>query len=380
VTPSASPDFDIIIVGAGFAGAAAATVLGRERFRVALIDPRRDYPPEFKAEKIEPDHADALRRLHLAERLLPCAARIHEVAEAHDGRVLRVRAIEQYGMRYHEIVGRLRRQIPDSVAFRIARVDRIQTSPDLQSVIFDDGSSASARLVVMAAGTAPKVESLMGVQRRQIRNRHSLCVGFDIARTDGSPFPFDALTYWADAPESGIDYISLFPVPGAMRVNLFGYLGLRDPWLRVLAEAPQVAIRRAMPKLTRLVGEWRAISKVEIRAIDLYVTDVPHIDGVVLVGDACQSVCPATGTGLGKVLTDVDVLCRTHIGAWLDTPGMSAEKIASYYHDSRKTTCDDASLRDAEYRRRFITDRTLRWRIHRASSYARIALAGMFHL
>ena len=375
-----APDFEIIIVGAGFAGAAAATVLGREGFGVALIDPRPEYPPEFKAEKLEPEQADALRHLHLAEGLLSRAERIHTVAEAHDGRVLRVRAIEQYGMRYHDIVGQLRRQIPDTVDFRIARVAGIETSSDVQSVILDDGSSVTAQLVVMAAGTAPKVETLMGLRRRQIRSRHSLCVGFDIARVGGGAFPFEALTYWADSLDSGIDFISLFPVPGAMRVNLFGYLGLRDPWLRVLTEAPHVAIERTMPKLTRVVGEWRAISKVEIRAIDLYVTDVPRVDGIVLVGDAWQSVCPATGTGLGKVLTDVDVLCRTYIGAWLDTPGMGAEKIASYYNDPRKIACDDSSLRDAEYRRRFITERSLRWRIHRASSYARIALAGMFHL
>ncbi|HEY7185379.1 MAG TPA: FAD-dependent monooxygenase [Vicinamibacterales bacterium] len=372
-----SPTFDIIIVGAGFAGAATATVLGRQGCRVALIDPRADYPPEFKAEKLEPEHAEALRHLQLAERLLPFAAPIHAVAEAQSGRVLRVRPIEQYGIRYQDMVKHLRRQIPGNVDFRIARVERIETSPDLQSVILDDGSCATARLVVMAAGTAPKVETMIGVKRRQIRSRHSLCAGFDIVTADGSAFPYDALTYWADSPEQRIDFISLFPVPGAMRVNLFGYLGPRDPWVRMLSEVPHAAIEQTMPKLSRVVGEWRSISKVEIRAIDLYVTDAPRIDGVVLIGDASQSVCPATGTGIGKVLTDVDVLCQTHIPAWLDTPGMRAEKMASYYNDPRKTTCDDASLQAAEYRRQFITDRSLRWRVHRASSYARIALAGM---
>lgn len=245
-------EFDVIIVGAGFAGAAAATVLGRERLRVALIDPRPEYPPEFKAEKIEPEHADALRRLHLAERLLP------------------------------------------------ARHASMRSSKRTTDVCCACDRSSNMGC---------------GVRRRPIRSRHSLCVGFDITRADGSPFPFDALTYWADSPESGIDFISLFTVPGAMRVNLFGYLDLRDPWLRLLIEAPHVAIDRAMPKLTRIVGDWRAISRVEIRAIDLYVTDVPRIDGAVLVGDAWQSVCPATGTGPGKVVTDVEVLCRTHIGA-----------------------------------------------------------------
>jgi hypothetical protein len=49
---------------------------------------------------------------------------------------------------------------------------------------------------------------------------------------------------------------------------------------------------------------------------------------------------------------------------------------ASYYN-ARKIARDDSSLRDAEYRRRFITERSLRWRVHRVSSYARIAPAGM---
>ena len=372
-----TPDCDVIVVGAGFAGSATAAVMGRDGLRVVLVDPRSEYPPEFKAEKIEPEQADALRRLDLAAALLPSAARIHAVAEAHDGRILRMRPIEQYGMRYHDMVGRLRAQIPANVDFKIARVGKIDTSADVQSVVLDDGSTLTARLLVMAAGTGPKAEALLGMHRRAVRSRHSICVGFDIARTDGSAFPFDALTYWADSLDDGIDFVSLFLVPGCMRVNIFGYVGLRDPWIRLLADSPRQAVERVVPKMTRLVGDWRAISKVEIRAIDLYVTDAPRIDGVVLVGDACQSVCPATGTGIGKVLTDIDVLCRTHVRTWLETPGMPAAKMASYYNDVRKTACDDTSLRDAEYRRRFITDRSLRWRVHRASSYARIALAGM---
>ena len=49
--------------------------------------------------------------------------------------------------------------------------------------------------------------------------------------------------------------------------------------------------------------------------------------GLVLLGDAFQSVCPTTGTGLSKVLTDVDVFCHDCVPDWLATSGMGIEKL-----------------------------------------------------
>ena len=59
--------------------------------------------------------------------------------------------------------------------------------------------------------------------------------------------------------------------------------------------------------------------------------------GVVLVGDAFATSCPAAGTGTGKVFTDVERLCNVHIPRWLATPGMGADKIAAFYDDPVKT-------------------------------------------
>ena len=58
-------------------------------------------------------------------------------------------------------------------------------------------------------------------------------------------------------------------------------------------------------ELPRLLGDYRVTTKIENRVIDLYVADAQPLDGIVMIGDALQSVCPATGTGLSKVLTDV---------------------------------------------------------------------------
>jgi 2-polyprenyl-6-methoxyphenol hydroxylase-like FAD-dependent oxidoreductase len=139
VVSGPSPEFDVVIVGAGLAGASAAVVLGRQGRRVALVDPRPMYPPAFKAEKIEPDQADLFRRLGLMDGILPCVAPINSVVVAHRGRVLRVVAVEQYGMAYQDMVNAVRRQLPASVELHVARASGIENGPEVQSVSLDNG-------------------------------------------------------------------------------------------------------------------------------------------------------------------------------------------------------------------------------------------------
>jgi hypothetical protein len=104
---------------------------------------------------------------------------------------------------------------------------------------------------------------------------------------------------------------------------------------------------------------------VKIRPVDLYVTRGHRQPGVVLVGDAFATSCPAAGTGARKALNDVERLCNIHIPRWLATPSMSLEKIAAFYDDPVKRACDDASLAKAYELRSFSIDRDLPWRARR---------------
>src|SRR5579864_9020151 len=52
---------EIIIVGAGVAGAALAAVLGAQGRRVILVDPRSSCPQVFKAEKLDHEQVQQLR-------------------------------------------------------------------------------------------------------------------------------------------------------------------------------------------------------------------------------------------------------------------------------------------------------------------------------
>src|SRR5437762_603267 len=105
---------DIIIIGAGLAGATAAALLARQGRRVVLIDRWTSYPSCFKAEKIEPDQADLFRKFGLLPALLPAAGHIRGVVGAEDGRVIGTRRIEQYGIFYHDMVNLIRNTLPPS--------------------------------------------------------------------------------------------------------------------------------------------------------------------------------------------------------------------------------------------------------------------------
>ena len=87
--------------------------------------------------------------------------------------------------------------------------------------------------------------------------------------------------------------------------------------------------------------------------------------GIVLIGDAFATSCPAAGTGTDKVFTDVERLCNVHIPDWLATDGMDEDKIAAFYDDPVKTACDAWSTAKAFQLRSLSIDNGISWRARR---------------
>ena len=88
-------------------------------------------------------------------------------------------------------------------------------------------------------------------------------------------------------------YLSLFPIDGTMRANLMVYRAADDPWLRQLRQAPEQALLALMPGLDRIVGKFKVTGQIRTRPADLYVSSGYRRGGVVLVGDAFATSCPA---------------------------------------------------------------------------------------
>ena len=152
-------------------------------------------------------------------------------------------------------------------------------------------------------------------------------------------------------------YITLFPIGTTMRANLFVYRDMDDPLLRRMRTAPTEALAgTACRACARLLGDFEVPQPVKIRPVDLYVTSGHRQAGVVLVGDAFATSCPAAGTGCNKVFTDVERLCNVHIPRWLASAGMGEDKIADFYDDEVKVDCDAASTAKAYYLRSLSTE------------------------
>jgi 2-polyprenyl-6-methoxyphenol hydroxylase-like FAD-dependent oxidoreductase len=126
----------------------------------------------------------------------------------------------------------------------------------------------------------------------------------------------------------------------------------------------------AMPNLEKLTGDYEVSGHIKIRPADLYVTGGCDRPGIVLVGDAFATSCPAAGTGTGKVFTDVERLCNVHVPQWFATSGMGADKIAAFYADPEKRANDALSREKAYALRSLSIDESMAWELRRQVRFA----------
>jgi 2-polyprenyl-6-methoxyphenol hydroxylase-like FAD-dependent oxidoreductase len=189
--------------------------------------------------------------------------------------------------------------------------------------------------------------------------------GFDFTPACRSTFDFPALTYYPERSHDRMAYLTLFPIGNVMRANLLVYRRMDDPWFRQLRQTPEQALLAMMPGLRRIAGRFKVTGQIKIRPADLYESSGHLQPGLVLVGDAFATSCPAAGTGTDKVFTDVERLCNLHIPNWLASEGMGSEKIVAFYDDPVKTACDAWSTGKAYHLRSLTIDNGVAWRARR---------------
>lgn len=356
---------DVAIVGGGLAGSTAAAMLGRAGVAALLIDPHPSYPPELRCEKLGGDQLDLLRKTGLAEPTLRATTLDGEVWEARFGYVVAKKPSDQHGIMYDTLVNTMRAQIAPGVETIFAKVTGISNSDERQQVTLSNGEQISARLVVLANGLNIGLRTMLGIERQVISSCHSITLGFDVAPVGRAAFDFPALTYWPKRASSRMAYMTIFPIGGTMRVNLMVYRDMTDPWLPQFRRAPEAAMLALMPRLQRMMGDFKVSGPIKIRPADLCTTSGYLQPGIVLVGDAFSTSCPAAGTGTTKVFTDVGRLCNVYIPRWLTTEGMDTQKIAQFYDDPEKQACEAGSREKAYHLRSLSTDNALSWRAQR---------------
>ncbi|MEA2831514.1 MAG: hypothetical protein QOF22_2262 [Bradyrhizobium sp.] len=357
---------DIAIIGGGLAGSTAAAMLGRASISATLIDPHPIYPPGLRCEKISGhEQIERFRKTGVAEATLQAATHDGENWIARFGYLLDKTPSQQYGIMYDALVNAIRAEIPPGVQSIYAKAVSISTSAERQKIVLSNAEEISARLVVLAHGLNVGLLHKLGIARQIVSACHSITIGFDIVPADRAAFAFPALTYFSERSSDRIPYVTLFPVESRMRANLFVYRQMDDPWLAQMRRAPEQTLNASLPRLRRIIGDFKIANDVKIRPADLYVTSGHLQPGVVMVGDAFKTTCPVTGTGTDRLFTDVERLCNVHIPAWLATDGMTTDKIAAFYDDPVKKACDGWSNAKAYNFRSVSIDNALYWRAQR---------------
>jgi len=356
---------DVAIVGGGLAGSLTAAMLGEANIDAVVIDPNPVYPEDFRCEKLDGPQVEILKKTGIADAVLRVSTPDRESWVARFGRLVEKRPGDQQGIFYTPLVNTVRGEIPASVPMIEAKATALRTSAERQTVTLSTGDELSARLIVLANGLSVGLRDSLRLDREVISACHSVSIGFNAVPVGRRAFDFPALTYYAEHTADKAALITLFPIGTAMRANLFVYRDMNDPWLREMRKAPQETLYGLMPGLRKLMGDFEVEDLVKIRPVDLYVSHGHRQPGLVLIGDAFATSCPAAGTGARKAMMDAERLCHGYIPQWLATPGMGADKIAAFYDDTEKRACDNFCHDKAFGLRAFSTDPSLSWAARR---------------
>ncbi len=334
---------DVIVVGAGPAGSAVATLLAERGIDVVCLD-RATFPrPKPCAEYLSPETGRVLARLGVltALRREPHQRLVGMRITSPDGTAFVGRFAGNHGHRGFSNYGlALPRELLDAHLLRAAErsgaviyegtaVEALERDPDgTVRVRIRSGNrreSLRARLVVGADGLNSRVASWLGTVRHGTRRRI-------------------ALVTHMSAVEGMTDV-------GEMHVARGGYVGLAPIGsgitnVAVVADVNSLPCR-GTPKLLfeRLLGRFPAVADrlaggrrlTPVRGVGPFArwTSRATGDGVMLVGDAADFYDPFTGEGIYAALHGAE-LAAARAEQGLATGRLTARDLAAYDRDRRK--------------------------------------------
>ena len=304
--------FDVIVVGAGPAGAATAILLAERGLEVLVLDRARFPRPKMCGEYLSPEAARILDRLGALKAIeaAGAAALAGMRITAPDGTELqgRYRTLGPWRPYQGHALG-VPREVLDA-----ALVDRLRALPvelrervrvtdvvcegdrvvGVEAVADDSGPLVvRAPLVVGADGRASVVAHRLGCRRPHRRRRMAL-----VTYVRGIAGCRDVGEVFVDPP----DYAILNPLaPGRVNLSLVVPLAHVTPWAARL-ESFFAARVKQFPHLARRLAGAERIAPVQAMGPLAYHVVPPRRDGVLLAGDAAGFYDPLTGEGVFTAL------------------------------------------------------------------------------
>ena len=347
---------DVVVVGAGPAGSAAAILLAERGWSVTLLDKAAFPRPKICGEYLSPEAARVMDRLGVLKAVDAAGAQPLSGMRivAPDGSVLDgtyPTSGPWRGYRDHALA--IRREVFDRILLERARalpVD-VRERHRVTGLIVEGGlvrgvktESADgarmelrSRLVVGADGRASVVAHALGLVRPHRLRRLAL-----IQHVSGIEGLGDRGEIYVDPP----DYSILNPVaPGIVNVSLVVPLAHAKPYSARLGTFMEARLRQLRHVPARLAG-MKAEGPVMAMGPLAYRVDEPRVGGVLLAGDAAGFYDPFTGEGLYTALRSAELLAEVAHPA-LTTGDISAGALAPYARAKRAAFADKARVTQA---------------------------------
>lgn len=311
-------DHDVIVVGAGVAGAAMALALAQQRLDVAVVDTRAPEPFDPAAEvdlrvfalspasialldrvgawsRIARQRVSPYSRMRVFERdasdeVAFDAALVgaRDLGVIVEDRLLRAELWAQLD------AARVTRRCP-------ARATALEPGRETATLVLDDGSAPSARLVIAADGAASPVRGFAGIEvDAEPYGERAIVAHVAHSRSHEA-------TAWQRFTPDGP--LALLPLADGRSSIVWS---AKDARATALLRLDDDAFRAALAEaFGDRLGAFDAITARAAYPLRLQLAQRYAGDRVALVGDAAHVVHPLAGQGLNLGLLDVGALAET---------------------------------------------------------------------
>lgn len=306
--------YEVVVVGGGFTGMAAAAALSQKGARVTVLEASASTDPRFRGELIHPKGVRALDALGLKQALFDAGGvAVNGFAVTPDANSDAI--VLPYsdgsgpglGIDHPLMVLTMRREVAKrpnvSITTGVRVVDFVREGERIVGIKRADGTVHRADLVVVADGRQSKLRPLLGLQPEVKLLSHTVAVGVhgDLLPWGmhghvflGAPGPILAYPYGHGKIRFCIDV----PVGAAKGKAAFIEL-LTTQYAPYVPEPLRGALVEALK-----VEPFEAIATHSIS------TQACAAPGVVLVGDAGGCAHPLTASGMTNALNDVLSLAK----------------------------------------------------------------------